>query len=129
MERAKRELFSVEVTSSQHEVVLVLHGELDSWTQPLFATALTSITDGSDEIVLDLADLTFLDAGNIGLIHRARNLARLRGTDLVLRSASPHISRILELTGLGRDTSTEEEPAPGALPLPARAYQRAGASA
>lgn len=92
--------FEARVSSSAGEVRITLHGELDAWTQPRFAMALTSLVDARAEIVLDLSELTFIDAGNIGLIHRARNLARLRGADLVIRSANPQVSRVMNLAGL-----------------------------
>lgn len=118
--------FAVEVSSFEGEVVLKLHGELDSWAQPQFAAALAGIEASHACVVLDLADLDFVDAGSMGLIQQARKRARLRGTDLVLRSPSPHLSRILELTGLSPGVSSHAELNPIVLPLPSRAYERAG---
>lgn len=107
------------------ETVLTLHGELDAWTQQLFVAALARVDDSVARIVLDLSDVTFIDAGNIGLIHRTRMLTGLRGTDLVLRAPNPHVLRVLELTGLCDGALKNGHGlGPIVLPLPARAYDR-----
>jgi anti-anti-sigma factor len=115
-------LFAVDVDDLAGEAVLTLRGELDSWTRHLFVAALADVDDSAARIVLDVSDLTFIDAGSIGLIHRSRTLAGLRGTDLVLRGSDPHVLRILEQAGLfgGAGNGTR----PIVLPLPARAYER-----
>ena len=93
-------LFSVDVDDLAGETVLTLHGELDFWTQQVFVAALANVHDSVPRIVLDLSDLTFIDAGSLGLIHRSQTLAGLRGTDLALRAPNPKVLRTLELTGL-----------------------------
>ncbi len=99
-------LFAVETSCSHDEAVLILHGELDLSTQPELVSALADIEGKFACVVLDLADLTFIDAGNIGVIHRACRVARMRGSEVVLRSPNLHLLRILELTGLGPAVST-----------------------
>lgn len=86
--------------SSERETILTLRGELDLNTQPDLAAALASIEGSCTSVVLDLAELTFMDASSSGIIHRARTLARSRGADLELRSPHPNLLRILELTEL-----------------------------
>ena len=93
-------LFSVDATTTAGETVLMLHGELDLSTQPLFASAFARIDETVPSIVLDLSDLTFIDCSNIGLIHDARVAAGARGVRLQLRAPRPDLRRILELTGL-----------------------------
>lgn len=111
--------FTVDVGYLDGEAVLVAQGELDLWTQPLFVAALARIRDGSARIVLDLSGVTLMDAGAIGLIYRARTLARAHGSDLVLRSPNPALLRILELTGLSDGGAAR----PIAPPLAARHAQ------
>ena len=122
--RAPSAAFGVEVSTSEGQVTLTMRGELDLSNQRHLAAALVGIEASSAEIILDLADLTFIDAGSIGLIHRARNLARLRGTDVVLRSPNPSLHRILELTGLGPETSYGPLDPP--LPMPSSLPERQG---
>ena len=116
--------FAVDVSAIPGETVLALHGELDIFTQPLFAKALAGVDESAPRIVLDLSDLTFIDCANIGLIHRARIAAGLRGTYLELRSPTPHVSRIFELTGLLPAASSDQVQHRSALPVPSRAYER-----
>jgi len=122
-ERADPMLFAVEVTRGEAEAVLVLHGELDLCGQPQFVAALAKVEGRFPRVVLDLAELTFIDAGNIGVIYRACRAAKEVGGEIVLRSANPHLFRILELTGLPT-FSSHEELRPIVLPLPSRAYER-----
>ena len=118
-------LFAVDVSSSPGETVLTLHGELDISAEQLFASALTSIDEKVARVVLDLSDLTFIDYGNIELIHDTWIAAGRRGTHLELRSPNPHLLRILELTGLVPRGSSERVQHRIALPLPSRVQPRA----
>ncbi len=104
--------------------MLRLHGELDISTQQLFVNALTGVDESIPRIVLDLSDLTFIDCGNIGVIHQTRIVAGLRGTFLELRSPNPQLLRILELIGL-LPSANGEPLAPIVLPMPSRAYEYA----
>lgn len=117
-------LFAVDVRSIDGEAVLRLHGELDISTQQVFVDALTGVDESVARIVLDLSDLTFIDCGNIGLIHQTRIVAGQRGTHLELRSPNPQLLRIMKLTGLLPSTSGEQ-PGPIVLPLPSRVYEHA----
>ena len=126
--RACPELFTVDVTPIPGETVLALHGELDLSTQHLFASALASVDESVARIVLDFSDLTFIDCGNIGLIHQWRIVAGLRGTYLELRDPNPHMLRIFELTGLTPGASNGNGGRPTVLPMPAGAYDGPGSS-
>jgi anti-anti-sigma factor len=107
-DRIDDELFVVAVNRIGDEVVLALCGELDEWTKPRFVAALALVEEADVRVVLDLADLAFIDVGCIGEIHRARNRAADRGTELTLRSPNRLLARILDLTGLGPSISTWE---------------------
>lgn len=123
MDQRYPEAFAVEVETSEGVAVLVLRGELDVAAQSRFAEALASVEGGFARIVLDLAELTFVNAAGIGLIRGAMKLARLRGAEFVLASPNPHVKRILELAGVTTG-SAGTEPRPIVLPLPSRAYER-----
>ena len=117
-------LFAVDVSSIEGETVLTLCGELDISTQRLLVNALAGVDESVPRIVLDLSNLTFIDCGNIGVIHRTRIVAGLRGTFLELRSPNPQVLRILELTGL-LPSANGEPLASIVYPLPSRAYEYA----
>lgn len=114
----------IEITCSEAEVVLELHGELDMWTQHRFEAALSRIDAKHRRVILDLSGLGFVDAGNLMLIHRARRVARSRGADLVLRSPTRHVARILELTGLRSSDAEDDVGRNIVLPLPSCLYER-----
>ena len=103
--RSVHALFAVDVTVSERETVLTMRGELDLWTRPLFESALAGIDDRAPRVVLDLSDVTFVDASTIGCIDQLQQRARRAGGDIVIRSPRPHVQRILELTGVLSDGS------------------------
>jgi anti-anti-sigma factor len=87
-----------------------LIGELDLFA---FDTAMAELepllsTDGDLEI--DLGELTFLDSSGIRVLIRSRSELDGRGR-LILRGASPHVLKILEIAGL-QDLGVEIERPP-----------------
>jgi anti-anti-sigma factor len=48
-------------------------------------------------VVLDLADVSFLDVGGLRALHRVDDLATRAGVHLVLRDPSPAVRRLLAL--------------------------------
>ena len=93
-------LFSVDVKDIPGETVLILSGELDVSTQQHFAAALGAVDESVARVVLDLSALRFIDCANIGLIHRWRLRAELRGAQLELRGANRDLERLFQLTDL-----------------------------
>ena len=53
-----------------------------------------------DELVIDLSDVTFMDAAGLGTLLTARNLADKASVEFVLRGISDPLVRIFEITGL-----------------------------
>ncbi len=79
---------------------IVIRGELDLVTMPVFAEQLTLALRGNPErLVLDMAATDFMDCGSARLIAgAARSLPE--GGRLVIRRPGRGVRRILELTGL-----------------------------
>jgi anti-anti-sigma factor len=77
---------------------LRIEGDLDRTTLPVLTRALASMASGGS-ICVDLSGLVFIDVGGLrALVVVAA--ARLEGDHvLTLRSASPHVRRLLDLTG------------------------------
>jgi anti-anti-sigma factor len=77
-------------------------GELDLavWDE-LHDALMTTLRSGSTvELVVDLAAATFLDAGTVAVLLRARDAARRIGTPLrVVNPRHPMVRQVLELTG------------------------------
>ncbi len=66
--------------------------EHPSWTQP-------SVGDGGP-VVVDLREVTAIDAGGVGGLLRLRQMLARRGARLTIQAASPRVLRVLHLTGL-----------------------------
>ena len=116
--------FGVDVDHLAGQTVLTLRGELDLWAHQTFVAALVRIDREVSRIVLDMSELTAIDAGSIGLLVRSQIIAAERGAELVLRSPTPQVRRILELSGLVVSDEGESTIRPIVLPLPARVYER-----
>lgn len=88
-----------------HDGITVVYvgGELDVATAPLLRTELDVLVEnGSSRLVLDLAELTFLDASGLRVLVRARKLTAEHGGWLRLARVHPTARRVLELTRLTR---------------------------
>lgn len=109
--------FNVSVTFAGDRVVLGIRGEVDILTAPdLGALVDTAIDDGHRFVVLDLAELDFMDASGLRVIaHAARRLNSLAG-EVVIRSPSRIVRRMLDLAGLTAVVRLDQpEPAPDRL--------------
>jgi anti-sigma B factor antagonist len=103
----------------QPDVVVVrLVGELDVSSIPVLVRALDVVSScgGVALVTLDLAELTFVDAGGLGAMARAREQQQARGRDLVLRAPRPLVRRLLRIAGM-----EDELPCVDEIPSPASA--------
>jgi anti-anti-sigma factor len=91
----------IEARAEGDETVLILKGELDPHTAPRLGEELDKArAEGSNQIVLDLAELGFIDSSGLRVIISAHKAAAADGGQLVLRSPSPMARRLLDITGL-----------------------------
>ena len=82
-------------------VSLVLSGELDLGSAPKLRNCLAELANaGVINLVLDLANLTFLDSTGISLFVTNFKRSSACGGLFVIRNAPPQAMRVLELTGL-----------------------------
>ena len=94
---ANREQLSIAVERHEHRMLIRLRGELDLATAPAFADALSQ---ANSEIVVDFADLTFLDASGLGVLAEASERAQDDGDNLIVINARPLAQRVFEIAGL-----------------------------
>lgn len=89
-------------TESGPMTVLVLSGELDPATAPRLQDSVDeALKDPTvSRLVLDLADLAFVDSSGLRVFVSARESLRERNGELVLRSPSANTERLLSITGL-----------------------------
>jgi anti-sigma B factor antagonist len=84
---------------------LAITGEVDLATADLLTDAITNVITGGHvaELIIDLDEVTFLDASGISSLIRGRNLAA--AFDIAYHVANAHdmVHRVLDITGvLGR---------------------------
>ncbi|MDQ6916070.1 MAG: STAS domain-containing protein [Actinomycetota bacterium] len=79
--------------------VIALNGELDVGTVPPFAAALQdALADSAPRLLVDLAEVTFIDSTALmTLLTTLRELHR-RGGQLVLACQNPTVLRLFEVT-------------------------------
>jgi anti-anti-sigma factor len=75
-------------------------GELDIGTAQKLERALLEGREPGDRVVLDLADLEFIDSTGLRVIVRAAEAARRAGWDLTLRQGTPAVRRVFEISGV-----------------------------
>jgi len=84
-------------------VVVELRGELDVTTVPILRPVLHALLDGkTPRIILDLAELTFIDSSALTAIVIADRRARQLGVTLTLAAPQRIVARVFALTGLDR---------------------------
>ena len=70
-----------------------------------------AVADGAGPLVLDLSELSSLDATGLGVLVGAHRRAGRAGRVLVLRDVQPAVSRLLLITRLDRVLQTERSTA------------------
>jgi anti-sigma B factor antagonist len=96
-------LLRIEPEPPSGVTVVSVRGEADLHSAPELRDALaTLIEDGSDELVLDLSETTFVDSMTLGVLLGAMKRVRSRGGHLRLVVAGADVRRIFEITLLDR---------------------------
>jgi len=100
----ERPQFRVElVRPTQQIAVIALEGEVDIYSAPQFKEALLSgIDDGATTIVVDLAQVTFIDSTALGVLVSGAKRVRPSNGRLDIVCTDENITRIFEITGLDR---------------------------
>jgi anti-sigma B factor antagonist len=81
--------------------VLVVRGELDYWSGMEFEQYLVGlVAEGHSRVVLDIAGLSFCDAGGIGVLVRGHARARAQDGWLRLACGDRRIRRLLRIVNL-----------------------------
>ena len=78
-------------------VVIALRGELDVCTADDVVRALTALAEAGARIIVDLAELAFMDCYSLNQLMAVRAQARRAGGDLVLGGPQPIVLRLLVL--------------------------------
>ena len=103
-------------------MVVALRGELDVCTAAGGLSELTALAAAGERIVVDLAELAFMDCYSLNQLMAAREQARRAGGDLMLAGPQPIVLRLLVLWDVvshGLVFASVEEAASGAGSAPA----------
>jgi anti-anti-sigma factor len=90
-------LFTVAVHFNAARAVVVLRGELDLMTVPLLVDCFAGLVLYVDEVVLDFAELDFIDCSGLHVIAETAQRLASEGGSLSIRSPRPQAQRVLEL--------------------------------
>ena len=83
--------------------VLVVTGELDISTSPIFQQELTKLLDtDSHRVEVDLSGVVFMDSSALSALVVAHERAKSQSQHLALSSPSPACAKVLGITGLDR---------------------------
>ena len=97
--------FGVDIAVDGGDVIVAIRGELDVLTAPFLWEQMEPTLAGvTGKLVLDFAELSFIDSMGLGVIVRAQS--RLRGEQperqVVIRHPNAHARKVFEITGLNR---------------------------
>jgi anti-sigma B factor antagonist len=95
-------MFSIDVNTVERRghAVVRLCGELDAADAAGVTAALTGVVACHTDVIIDLADLEFIDCGGLRALAGAREQARQTGGGLLLAAPQGLVLRVLALTGL-----------------------------
>lgn len=80
--------------------VIHLAGEVDLEHAPQIRKVLLSAVEQGDWVLVDMAEVNYIDSSGIACLIEALQLARKNGVDLALLSVNPQAMRVLELARL-----------------------------
>lgn len=96
-------MVSVRVESMGAWTVVRVSGELDMATAPQLRQVLVGcITDGRRHLVVDLADVAFVDSTGLGVLIGGLKRARSHDGDLVVAGLGERLRKVFEITDLDR---------------------------
>jgi anti-anti-sigma factor len=102
--------FRVTVRFEGEQALLRVRGELDVFTAPALGAALDAvIASGFLYVVVDLAELEFADHTGLRVVSSAASRVAASGGGLTVRSPSPMVVRIFDITDMNRLLQVELE--------------------
>lgn len=102
------DLFTVKTSARPDQVRMTLRGSLDLATTGQLEAAVESARPLSAPLVMDLADVTFVDSTGLRALLAARQHSLSdTGAPLALSRVTPAVRKLLDLSGLGTIFGTE----------------------
>jgi anti-sigma B factor antagonist len=95
--------FNLSVTTRPPDALVRLQGELDLSSSPLVGRRLrATIDEGCRRMMIDLSDVTFVDASALGMLTSTRRELSAQGGTLGFVSYRPAFLRLCRATGLAQ---------------------------
>ncbi len=95
MEANNNESLTVEIGTDGS---IVVHGDIDIAGGPTLETIILS-KENSQQIVIDLSDVFFIDSCGLRSLLGASRRAQARNSTVILRSVGQEVNRLLQITG------------------------------
>ena len=89
---------------------VALRGEIDAHSAPALADRFSTLPGGDDDIVIDMAEVSFMDSSGLRVLLDLHQRAGEAERRLVLRTPSPSVTKLLEVSGLSDHFTVECEP-------------------
>jgi anti-anti-sigma factor len=86
--------------SRRRSVVVHVAGEFDIGTQPILRQALSRAHAANADVLLDLSDVTFVDASSLGVLMDTHRTLAEHGHTFRIVNPTRAVTRVLGLTGL-----------------------------
>lgn len=93
-------LFEVKTSAEDGRAVVTLAGECDLTVRDALTTALLAAVDSAPVIVVDLAELRFIDSSGVHSLITGHHAAQRQGRRLQVVNARGTVARVLEMTGV-----------------------------
>jgi anti-sigma B factor antagonist len=90
----------IDTQSEAGELVIRLVGELDLAASAAFGDAVERAMTSSSRVIVDAADLTFIDSSGVNALVRAQRRASEAAVELVVRAPDRRVRTVLEITGV-----------------------------
>jgi anti-anti-sigma factor len=101
--------FSVDVSDDgPGRAIVAVSGELDLSKAPELLDAIAALGDaGTNAVVIDLSELTFIDSSGISALIKAGRETRARGGSVVVAAPTVNVRRVFEIVRLADVLSLE----------------------
>jgi anti-anti-sigma factor len=104
---SEHELVTIAALRERGDTILAVRGDVDLATASFLWESVEQVLSDSERLIVDLRDVDFLDSTGLSVFVRAHRRLREAGGALVLRSPSPRVRRVLDLTGLAQVLTIE----------------------
>ena len=105
---------SIDVVHGEDEHVIAVHGEIDLASGPDLKACIELVIDATEgDILVDLADVDYIDSTGLHILLEAHERVAQTGRHVSVQNPSPQVLRLLDICGVWYLLATDE-------PMPTR---------